>query len=55
MLATILNFVFAAASDGSDAGAHGAETAAHAERDRLACISAILGGGEDESHDGCEH
>src|SRR6185503_3674235 len=39
----------------ADAGAHGAETAAHAERDRLACISAILGGGEDESHDGCEH
>src|SRR5215213_3362576 len=39
----------------ADAGAHRAEAAAHAEGDRLARISAILGSGEDEGHDGCEH
>jgi hypothetical protein len=39
----------------ADAGAHGAETAAHAEGDRLACISAIGRGGEDDCEEGCEH
>src|SRR5215211_3788766 len=36
----------------ADAGAHGAEAAANTERDRLAGVGAVLGGGEDESEDG---
>src|SRR5918998_1388134 len=39
----------------ADAGAHGAEAAANTERDRLARVRAVLGGGEDEGEEGCEH
>src|SRR5918994_2958350 len=39
----------------ADAGAHGAETTANTEGDRLARVRAVLGGGEDEGEEGCEH
>src|SRR5215210_2239461 len=39
----------------ADAGAHGSEPAADTERDRLARVRAILGGGEDEGEERCEH
>ena len=35
----------------ADAGAHGAEAAAHAEGDRLARVRAVVGGGEDEGEE----
>src|SRR5215210_4308797 len=45
------------AEDDADAhaGAHGSEAAADTERDRLARVRAILGGGEDEGEERCEH
>src|SRR5829696_2846329 len=39
----------------ADAGAHGTEAAAHAQGDRLAGVGAVLGGGEDEGEERCEH
>src|SRR5918997_2153637 len=39
----------------ADAGAHGAEATANTEGDRLARVRAVLGGGEDEGEEGCEH
>src|SRR5215218_4815789 len=38
-----------------DAGAHGAQAAAHAERDRLARVRAVVDGREDEGEERCEH
>src|SRR3954447_22746887 len=45
------------AEDDADAhtGADGTQAAAHAEGDRLARVRAILGGSEDDGHEGCEH
>src|SRR5215218_9848750 len=39
----------------ADAGAHGAQAAAHAERDRLARVRAVVDGREDEGEERCEH
>src|SRR5215212_7274093 len=39
----------------ADAGAHGAEAAAHAEGDRLACVRARISLGEDRREEGQQH
>src|SRR5829696_10171268 len=39
----------------ADAGAHGTKAAAHAERDRLARVRAIVHCGEDRGEDGSKH
>src|SRR5215213_5556023 len=39
----------------ADAGTHGAEAATHAECDCLARVRAVLGGGEDDGEERCEH